>query len=139
MCQNTWRTAILASSSGRKPYWLASKSTSKMGPITSTTAICATRSRMDGMPSGRSPPLLLGIHTLSKGCGVGAAAQLLHDPFQPLLSTPGLNLLKRDAIDARRTAVRTTVSIGFFNDVRSTDLVPERIEAESRFSLSFCL
>src|ERR1700736_4816972 len=70
---------------------------------------------------------------------VGAAAQLLHDPFQPLLSTPGLNLLKRDAIDARRTAVRTAVSIGFFNDVRSTDLVPERIEAESRFSLSFCL
>ena len=40
------RTAILASNPVRNPYWLSSRSASKMGPITSTTAIMTTRSRM---------------------------------------------------------------------------------------------
>ena len=44
---------------------------------------------------------------------VGTAAQLLHDPFQPLLSSPGLDLVERDAINTRRAAVRTAASIGF--------------------------
>ena len=52
-----------------EPILVTSMSGSKMGPITRTTAIWTTRSRMGGMPSGRCPPLLFGIHTLSKGCG----------------------------------------------------------------------
>src|SRR3954471_18863954 len=53
MCQKARRMAILASISGRKPYWFASRSVSKMGPITNSAAIWATRSEMAGMPSGR--------------------------------------------------------------------------------------
>jgi hypothetical protein len=38
---------------GRKPYDVARKSASKMGSSTIVAAICATRSRTVGMPSGR--------------------------------------------------------------------------------------
>jgi hypothetical protein len=95
----------------------------------------------DGRNAERSLPAvaLWNPHSQQGLRAVGGAVQLLHDPFQPLLSTPSLDLVERDAIDARRTAVRTAVSIGFFDDVRPTDFVPERIEAESWFSLSFCL
>jgi len=63
------RIAILASTPGRKPYCSGQKTASKIGPITSSSAICATRSEIAGMPSGRWPPLLLGIHTRRRGFG----------------------------------------------------------------------
>jgi hypothetical protein len=60
------------------------------------------------MPSGRCPPLLFGIHTLSRGLrAVNATAQLLHDPFQPLLSTLGLDLVERP--DAEMVAVASAI------------------------------
>ena len=41
----------------------------KIGSSTMTMAACTTRSRIVGMPSGRWPPSLLGIHTRSRGRG----------------------------------------------------------------------
>jgi hypothetical protein len=43
---------------------------SKIGSITSFTAICATLSRIVGIPRGRFPPLALGIITLLTGSGL---------------------------------------------------------------------
>jgi len=40
-----------------------------MGPMISTAAIWTTRSLMVGMPRGRWPPLLFGIHTRRRGLG----------------------------------------------------------------------
>ena len=45
------------------------KSASKIGSSTSLAAVCTTRSRIVGMPSGRSPPPGFGIITRRTGCG----------------------------------------------------------------------
>lgn len=54
---------------GRKPNERGWKSASKIDPRTSSTAICTTRSFTVGMPSGRWPPLPLGIRTRRTGSG----------------------------------------------------------------------
>jgi hypothetical protein len=66
-----------------------------MGPITSTTAIMTTRSRMHGMPSARRPPLLFGIpHSQQGPRAIGPVAQFLYDRFQPMLLALGLKVLR---------------------------------------------
>ena len=71
MARETWRTASSALRFGRYPYAASSKSASKIGSSTSIAAVCTTRSRMVGMPSGRWPtPLAFGIITRRTGCGV---------------------------------------------------------------------
>jgi hypothetical protein len=49
------------------PYECAQKSASKIGSMTSFTAICATRSRNVGIPSGRRLPSAFGIITRRTG------------------------------------------------------------------------
>jgi hypothetical protein len=49
----------------------------------------------------------------------------------------GLDLLKRDPINARCAVVFPTAAKGFFDDIIPIDLVPESVEAGGRFSLSF--
>src|SRR5580704_10147188 len=55
----------------------------------------------------------------------------------PALKTPALFGFQHP--ETTPPLIPTTPRTAPFNDVRSTDLVPERVEAESRFSLSFCL
>jgi hypothetical protein len=56
-----------------------------------------------------------------------------------LLPALSLYLVERDVIDARRAVVSTTAAVGFLDDIRSPDFVPEGVEAEGGFSLSFRL
>src|SRR3990172_2662029 len=52
---------------GLNPYEFSQKSASNTGSMTSFTAICATLSRMVGIPRGRSVPSSLGIITRFTG------------------------------------------------------------------------
>ncbi len=62
-------SAMSALRRGRKPNDEALKPASKIGSMTSFTAICATRSFTVGMPSGRSFPSALGMYRRSTGGG----------------------------------------------------------------------
>ena len=61
--------ACVALRLGRKPYDERRKSASKMGLNTSVAAICATRSRTVGIPSGRLRPSALGMYRRRTSCG----------------------------------------------------------------------
>ena len=52
-----------------EPEEQSRKSASKIGSSTSSAAVCTTRSRTVGMPSGRSRPSGLGMYTRRTGCG----------------------------------------------------------------------
>jgi hypothetical protein len=65
--------------------------------------------------------------------------QLLPQPFQPPLHARGLDPGKALAVHPRRPRVAAAATVGFLQDVLATDLVPERVEAEGGFSLSFRL
>ena len=54
---------------GRNPYEHARKSASKIGSRTSFAAICTTRSRTVGMPSGRVLPSAFGMYRRRTACG----------------------------------------------------------------------
>ena len=62
-------SACVALRFGRNPYDEARKSASKMGLNTSVAAICATRSRTVGIPSGRRRPSALGMYRRRTSCG----------------------------------------------------------------------
>ena len=62
-------SACVALRRGRKPYDEGRKSASKIGVSTSVTAICTTRSRIVGIPSGRCRPSALGMYRRRTGCG----------------------------------------------------------------------
>src|SRR5271154_1320850 len=88
---------------------------------------------MHGMPRGRWPPLLFGIHTRRRGLGT------YFPEVQPALKAIGVDPFERLAITPRRSRIRATTAIGFKQDVLATDLVPKGVEAEGWFSLSFRL
>ena len=62
-------SACVALRRGRKPYEHGRKSASKIGSSTSFAAICTTRSRTVGMPSGRCFPSAFGMYRRSTACG----------------------------------------------------------------------
>ena len=62
-------SACVALRCGRKPYEHGRKSASKIGSSTSFAAICTTRSRTVGIPSGRCLPSAFGMYRRSTGCG----------------------------------------------------------------------
>src|SRR3954449_12225551 len=68
---------------------------------------------------------------------VGPGPQLLPQRSQPSLQPPGLDRLESLAIDPRGAGVTPAMPVGFGQDVRTMDLVPEAVEAEGRFRLSF--
>src|SRR5215213_11710702 len=68
-----------------------------------------------------------------------ARDQLLLQPFQPSRRPLGFNLRKAHAVHPRRPRIGAAASVGFLQDGLATDLVPERVEAEVWFSLSFRL
>ncbi len=65
--QWTCRTASCARRFARYAYCSGCRSASKIGSRTSTAAVCTTRSRIVGMPSGLRPPFAFGIHTRRTG------------------------------------------------------------------------
>ena len=95
----------------------------------------------DGGNAERPPAsIALGYPHTQEGLGlVLARVQLLPPPFQPPLQAPGLDPGKALAVHPRRPRIGAAATIGFLQDVLTTDLVPEAVEAESRFSLSFRL
>jgi hypothetical protein len=103
---------------------VGSRSASKIGSSTSFAAVCTTRSRIVGMPSGRSPPPGLGIITRRTGWGwyvlVRSSASMPPSQFsspavsiaaQVMPSTPGAPLLARTRSYAwRKMSARQTLS-----------------------------
>ena len=55
------------------------------------------------------------------------------------LESLGVDLFERLPLDPRCSGIRTAAAVGFLKNVRSANLVPESIEAESWFSFSFRL
>ena len=93
-----------------------------------------------GDAQGPASAIALGDPHSQQGLGaVRPVRQLLSEPFQPAVPPLGFDRVERHPVEARRAVVGTTATIGFRQDVRSTDLVPESIEPESRFSLRFRL
>jgi hypothetical protein len=70
---------------------------------------------------------------------VSPGAQLLPQPFQPRLDAVGLDRLEGLAVDTRRAAIGAAASVCLGEDIGAADLVPQRVEAISRFSLGFRL
>jgi len=68
-----------------------------------------------------------------------ASQQLLPQLSQPSIRPVGGDLVERHPVAARSTVVAAARSVGFFEDVGPTHFVPQRVESESRFSLSFRL
>ena len=66
----------------------ARKSASKMGSSTSVAAICATRSRTVGMPSGRCRPSAFGMYRRRTGCGRYVPARSAAPSSSSRRSTP---------------------------------------------------
>ncbi len=64
-----YREAAVALFFGRNPKLLASKSASKIGSIMIFAAICTTRSRTVGIPSGRCFPSAFGMYCRLTGEG----------------------------------------------------------------------
>ncbi len=65
--------------------------------------------------------------------------QLLPQRFQPTLLAACVYPRERLAIDPRRSGICAAAVVGLQQNILATDLVPQSIEAESRFSLSFRL
>jgi hypothetical protein len=70
---------------------------------------------------------------------VFAGLELLPQPFQPPLPSRGLDGRERLAVHAGCTAVAAACAVSFRQDIRAADLVPQGVEAEGWFSLSFRL
>src|SRR4029450_6296960 len=69
-------------------------------------------------------------------------AAVSHPPptlLQPLFNAVRLDLLERLAVRARGAGIVPTAPIRLGQDVRPADLVPQAVEAEGWFSLSFRL
>ena len=64
------------------------KSASKIGSSTSVAAICATRSRTVGMPSGRCRPSAFGMYRRRTGCGRYVPARSAAPSSSSMRSTP---------------------------------------------------
>ena len=87
-CTRSVSSACVALRFGRKPYDEARKSASKIGSSTSFAAICATRSRTVGMPSGRCRPSAFGMYRRRTGCGRYVPARSAALSSSSMRSTP---------------------------------------------------
>src|SRR3990172_4514467 len=68
---------------------------------------------------------------------IGLAPQLLLQVRQPRHHTLGLDLLKRDPVRARSTAVGTAVPVCLPEHIFSAHLVPEAVKAIAGFGFGF--
>ena len=95
-------SACVALRFGRNPYDEARKSASKIGSSTSVAAICATRSRTVGMPSGRCRPSALGMYRRRTGCGrYVPCAQRGAELVESMRSTPYCSIVGQRHRDRR--------------------------------------
>ena len=121
-----------------------SRSASKIGSSTSLAAVCTTRSRIVGMPSGRSPPPGFGIITRRTGWTDTPRVRLRQTracfatPRRAgsHSSSPAASIAaKRHPVHARRALVGARQLVGVAQDVLAADLVVEQVEAERRLLL----
>src|SRR6185295_7082456 len=93
---------------------------------------------MVGMPSGRSPPFVLGIITRRTGSGryvfeTSSARKPANHASRPCSS------MRANPIHTRCTRINASEPIGVGQDVLATDLVVEQIEAEGGLRLRFAV
>src|SRR5712692_1133817 len=111
-------------------------SASKIGCKISMAAVCTTRSRIVGIPSGRSPPpRLRNQHPPHWLWTVRLSSQPLLHCGQPSLPPLSLDVLERHPVHARRPAVLLAERIGVSEDVRPIHLVVEQVETIRRILL----
>src|SRR5580692_11274910 len=94
---------------------------------------------MHGMPRGRWPPLLLGIHTRRRGLGTYFPELSSSHSVSSQRSRPWVSIRSNVSLSTPDAPAFATTAIGFKQDVLATDLVPKGVEAEGWFSLSFRL
>ena len=120
---------------------MSSKSASKMGSSTILAAVWTTRSRMVGMPSGRSPRhSAFGIITRRTGSGryvfeTNSSRKPASHASRPSL----LDLRESHPIHARRSRIGAGEPVGVQQDVLAADLVVEHIEAEGGLRLRLAI
>ena len=135
-CTRSVSSACVALRFGRNPYDEARKSASKMGSSTSVAAICATRSRTVGMPSGRCRPSAFGMYRRRTGCGRYVPARSAAPSSSSRRSTPYCSTSASViAIDARRAAVPLHPPPRLLEDVTPPDPIHQGMEAALRGSL----
>jgi len=127
MCQSTWRTAILASSSGRRHTVAACPP--RRWADHQHHRIWTTRRRWRNCRAAAAHRCSLECPLSARAAGIGARCATLRDPFQHCFR-PRAQSYRTRCYPIPGARPSHAVSVGFFNDVRSTDLVPERIEAE---------
>jgi hypothetical protein len=108
---------------GRKPYELGRKSASKIGSSTSFAAICTTRSRTVGIPSGRFFPSAFGMYRRSTATGRYLPARSTSRSSSRKLSTP---YSSRDAIVWASTPAAPLFCLTRFHASARTSLLAMR-------------
>ena len=102
-----------------------------MGSSTILAAVWTTRSRIVGMPSGRSPPPGLRDHYPPHRTGpVRLRNQFLAQARQPRLQALLLDLRESHPVHARRARIGAGKPVGVSKNVFAANLVVEQIEAE---------
>ncbi len=125
----------------RAPFWAksegrASKSASNIGSITSFAAVCTTRSRILGIPNGRSLPFDFGMYTTHRAGLVLFRLQLLVQLREKLRPSASFDLFKGFPVRPRSSAVSLRQQVSVLKYVLPVHLVVERIETKLR--LLFC-
>ena len=78
-------------------------------------------------------------HTQEGLGSVPSRQQLLPQLFQPPFHPLSFDLLEGLTVDARCSRIGMAAAIRLQHDIRSADLIPERIETKGRFCLRFRL
>jgi hypothetical protein len=129
-------SAIVALRFGRKPYEHGRKSASKIGSSTSFAAICATRSRTVGMPSGLLFPSAFGMYRRRTNVGRYVPSR---SADRALRGSDRLRTVRhRESVwlvDARRTRFARTRFHASQQDVTPAQMVVQRMEASTRCPL----
>ena len=129
-------SAIVALRFGRKPYEHGRKSASKTGSSTSFAAICATRSRTVGMPSGRFFPSAFGMYRRRTTLGRYVPARSSAPSSSRKRSTPCCSTSRIVWLSTPAAPLfRFTRFHASCEDVTPPDVVVQRVEASSRRSL----
>jgi hypothetical protein len=123
---------------GRNPYEQSMKSASKIGSMISSTAVCTTRSRIVGMPSGRWRPSGLGMYTRRTADGavllaLEAFMDLLHKTLCSTLT--GFDLLEGNAIHTAFAFLGSGDPVGAGQYVAPIDPIIQGVKPELRLLL----
>jgi len=101
----------------------------KIGSMTKTAAICTTRSRIVGTPTGRSLPSSLGITPAEPPSVDTSSPSFLGQFAKPTLLTVLLDVQERLPVHTRCPMILLASFVGPVQNVGSVHFVVQRIEA----------